>query len=85
MQASLAGARMHPQNRGMVKSLESLAQRLYAVTQLQQSELAGSETMGIISLMSERYAKRLGLDAIAIEKAHLLEVERLFNPPLLRA
>jgi hypothetical protein len=69
----------------MVKSLEALADRLYAVTQLQRSELAGSETIGIISLMNERYAKRLGLDASSIENAHLLEVERLFKSPLLRA
>jgi hypothetical protein len=85
MQACLAAARMHQGNRGMVKSLESLAQRLYAVTQLQRSELAGLETIGIISLMSERYAKRLGLEANAIESAHLLQVARVFKAPLLRA
>jgi hypothetical protein len=56
--SATAAARMHPQKRGMVKSLQSLAQRLYSVTQLQQSELAGPETMAIISLLSERFARR---------------------------
>src|SRR5438105_3058757 len=68
IQACLEGARKRRGNADLVKSLESLAQRLYAITNLQNTELTGPETTGVIGAMNERYAKRLGIDAVAIEK-----------------
>ncbi|MGZ3308111.1 MAG: hypothetical protein ACXU8R_06265 [Xanthobacteraceae bacterium] len=54
--------------------MESLAQRLYAVTQLQEVELTGPGIMGVIGAMNERYAKRLGFDPGTIEKAHRADI-----------
>jgi hypothetical protein len=64
-------------NANLIKSLESLAQRLYAITNLQNIELTGLEITGVIGTMNERYAERLGIDPVTIEKAHLSEAAKL--------
>jgi hypothetical protein len=76
IQASLDSARKHSGNANLVTSLQSLAQRIYAITNLQNTELAGLEITGVIRAMNERYGKRLGLDPSAIEKAHLNEAAK---------
>jgi hypothetical protein len=77
IQACLDGARKHKDNVGLVKPLETLAQRLYAVTRLQEVEMTGPGVMGVIKAMNERYAARLGIDAGAVERTHLNESAKL--------
>lgn len=79
IQVCLDAVRKHHENNNFVKSLESLAQRLYAVTQLQEIELAGPEIMGVINAMSARYAKRLRFDPERIENAHIREIRSLLT------
>jgi hypothetical protein len=57
--------------------LEPLAQRVYALTKLQNVELTGSGIIGVINAMNDRYAKRLRIDPSMIEKAHRKELEKL--------
>ena len=63
--------------------MESLAQRLYAITQLQEVELKSPGIVGVIGAMNERYAKRLGFDPSAIEKAYRAEIATLTPPKFL--
>lgn len=67
-------------NRGsanLIKSLEGLAQRLYAITQLQDAELTGIGITDVIKAMNDRYAQRLGFDPDTIERAHSNEITKL--------
>jgi hypothetical protein len=57
--------------------MESLTQRLYAITKLREVELTGPGITGVIAAMNERYAKRLGFDPEAIEKTHRAETARM--------
>ena len=77
MQVALDAVRRHRENAALIKSMESLAQRLYAVTQLQEVELTSPGIMGVIGAMNERYTKRLGFDPSTIEKAHRAEIAKL--------
>jgi len=72
----------HRDNAGLVKPLETLAQRLYAVTRLQEMELAGPAVMAVIDAMNDRYAARLGIDASAVKTSHLSESAKLSAVPL---
>lgn len=65
------------ENAALIKSMESLTQRLYAITKLREVELTGPGIMGVIAAMNERYAKRLGFDPEAIKNAHRAETARL--------
>ncbi|MBR1214603.1 hypothetical protein [Bradyrhizobium sp. JYMT SZCCT0180] len=84
IQVCLDAVRKHRENTTFVKSLQSLARRLYAVTQLQEIELAGPEIMGVINAMSQRYAKRLGFDPERIESAHISEIRSLLTQRISR-
>ena len=77
MQVALDAVRKHRENAALLKSMESLAQRLYAITQLQEVELTSPGIIGVLGAMNERYAKRLGFDPSTIEKAHRAEITRL--------
>jgi hypothetical protein len=77
MQVALDAVRKHRENTSLIKSMESLTQRLYATTKLRDFELSGPCIVGVIAAMSERYAKRLGFDPEAIENAHRAETARL--------
>jgi len=70
IQACLQAARKHRSNASLIKSMETLSTRLYAVTGLKQVELTGPDITAVIAAMNERYARRLGVDAAAIESAH---------------
>jgi hypothetical protein len=77
IQVCLDAARRNRGNANLIKSLEVLAQRLYAITQLQDAELTGIEITGVIKAMNERYAQRLGLNPGTIERAHWNEITKL--------
>src|SRR5207248_3040931 len=65
IQVALDAVRRHRENAALIRSMESLAQRLYAITELQEVELKSPGIMGVIGAMNERYAKRLGFDPSA--------------------
>jgi hypothetical protein len=77
IQVCVDAAKRHRENSTFIKSLYSLAERLYAITQLHDIELTGPEITSVITAMNERYANRLGFDPGAIEKAHLSETAKL--------
>lgn len=77
IQVCLEAARRNRESPALMKSIESLARRLYAITQLQDAELSGRGITGVIGAMSARYAKRLGFDPAAIEKGHSEEIAKL--------
>lgn len=81
VQACLAAAGAHTDQARLAPSLEMLALRIYATTQLHVSELTGPEVLLQIRAMSERYAKRLGVDAARIEAGHAAHSEKLRVPP----
>jgi hypothetical protein len=70
IQVCLDATRRQRSNANLTRSLESLAQRLYAITQLQDIELTSMEITGVINAMNERYAMRLGFESGAIVRAH---------------
>src|SRR5207244_4252425 len=77
IQVCLDAARRSRESPTLLKSIEALAQKLYAITQLHEVELSGPGIMGVIGAMNARYAKRLGFDPAAIEKGHREEIVKL--------
>jgi hypothetical protein len=82
IQICLDATRRNRGNANLMKSLEGLAQRLYAITQLQDAELTGIEITNVIKAMNDRYAQRLGFDPDTIERAQLNEIAKLHSDDL---